>query len=344
MNVFTPQAQPAGSLAKMDDAAIIKVLGDSLYPGAKIDSIRMVLAYCKAAGLDPMLKPVHIVPMNVKKPGTRDDYEWRDVIMPGIGHYRTQASRSGQYVGKSKPEFGETVTKKVGNVEVSYPVDCTITVYRMVNGVKCEWTATELWVENYATAGRDKPEPNAMWRKRPYGQLAKVAEAQALRMAFPELLGGSNTAEEMEGKAITDDHELVGAAPAQAALEKPKQQTQLDTFAGVKPRPEAAEPIQQTQAAKPDLRRADVQDVDPDTGEVLEADYPNMPNDALNDWETSGKWMRGYKWFVMQLPEVFPASRQAFVARHQEMLTAVSAHAKYGPELTAALNSFGVKL
>lgn len=38
-----------------------------------------------------------------------------------------------------------------------------------------------------------------MWAKRPYGQLAKCAEAQALRKAFPEV-GSMPTAEEMAGK------------------------------------------------------------------------------------------------------------------------------------------------
>lgn len=329
MNAITTQPQATTALAKMDDAQIIKVLGDSLYPGAKEASIRMVLSYCKAAGLDPMLKPVHIVPMSVKKPGGGyNDYEWRDVIMPGIGHYRTQASRSGQYVGKSAPIYGPMVTKKIGSLEVTYPESCTITVYRMVGGQKCEFTATEYWIENYATAGKDKAEPNAMWKKRPMGQLAKTAEAQALRMAFPELIGGANTAEEMEGKQLNEDELTMQTVPQ---VTKPApQKSQLDAFANV------AKP-----ASKP---HADVLDVDPETGEMLEPDFPNIPNDALNDWETSGKWMKGWKWFSMQLPEVSPASRPAFVDRHREMLSAVAGHGKYGEELRALFDSTGVTL
>lgn len=330
MNAITTQSQNTTSLAKLDDAAMIKVLGDSLYPGAKENSIRMVLSYCKAAGLDPMLKPVHIVPMSVKKPGGGfNDYEWRDVIMPGIGHYRTQASRSGQYVGKSAPIYGPMVTKKIGSLEVTYPESCTITVYRMVGGQKCEFTATEFWTENYATAGKDKPEPNAMWRKRPMGQLAKTAEAQALRMAFPELIGGANTAEEMEGKQLNEDE--LAMQPVPQAAKPAAQKAQLDAFANATPKPAPQ-------------KSQEVVDVDPETGEVLEADYPNIPTDALNDWEGEGKWMRGWKWFSMQLPEVFPQSRQPFVERHREMLSAVAKHAKYGSELQELFTETGVHL
>ena len=43
-----------------------------------------------------------------------------------------------------------------------------------------------------------------MWLKRPFGQLAKCAEAQALRKAFPEIITQQPTAEEMEGKFIEE--------------------------------------------------------------------------------------------------------------------------------------------
>lgn len=189
----------SNALARASEAEIIDTLCASVYPGARRESALMVLAYCKAAGLDPMQKPVHIVPMSVKDAKTGNN-EWRDVVMPGIGLYRIQASRTGTFLGITEPEFGPTISGKMGGVSVEYPEWCRVTVRRqMANGQVAEFTAKEFWIENYATAGRDKPEPNAMWKRRPFGQLAKCAEAQALRKAFPEV-GQQTTAEEMEGK------------------------------------------------------------------------------------------------------------------------------------------------
>lgn len=185
----------------MSQSDLIGVLQSSLYPGAKPHSVMMVLSYCQAAGLDPMQKPVHIVPMWDSKTG-----EMRDVVMPGIGMYRVQASRSGQFAGVSEPEFGPDVTEKIGGLEITYPAWCRVVVKRLLpNGAIAEFAAIERWRENYAVrGGKEKSTaPNAMWSKRPYAQLAKCAEAQALRKAFPEI-GAAPTADEMEGKPIDD--------------------------------------------------------------------------------------------------------------------------------------------
>jgi hypothetical protein len=47
-----------------------------------------------------------------------------------------------------------------------------------------------------------------MWTKRPYAQLAKCAQAQALRIAFPEATGSEATADEMEGREIRHEVEV----------------------------------------------------------------------------------------------------------------------------------------
>ena len=202
------QAHSAMPALAMSEEDLIGVLTNSLYPGAASGSIKLVIGYCKAAGLDPMQKPVHIVPMWDNKAK-----QMRDVVMPGIGLYRTQAARSGEYAGVTEPEFGDDVTESVGGAPITYPKWCRVTVRRLLpNGTVVDFTAKELWKENYATKGKDSAAPNAMWLRRPYAQLAKCAEAQALRKAFPEF-GAQPTADEMEGRELD-----MGAAEVEAFL------------------------------------------------------------------------------------------------------------------------------
>lgn len=171
---------------------LVRALGASFYPGAAEASIGMVLTYCQAAGLDPMTKPVHIVPMWDKAAKAM-----RDVIMPGIGMYRIIADRSGKYAGQDDAEYGP----ERQNWGISYPEWCKVTIYKLTPVGRVPYSAKVFWLEAYATGGRDSDAPNAMWRKRPYGQLEKCAESAALRKAFPEI-GSQPTAEEMEGKML----------------------------------------------------------------------------------------------------------------------------------------------
>ncbi|CAB4122673.1 bet_lambda, phage recombination protein Bet [uncultured Caudovirales phage] len=301
--------KPAQPLSVMTDEDMVRVLGASLYPNASHASILMVLGYCKAAGLDPMLKPVHIVPMWDNKAK-----HMRDVVMPGIAHYRIQASRSGQYVGKSEPDFGPDVSENLGGVTFTYPKWCKVAVRRAIGGVVAEFVVTEYWRENYATASKDSAAPNAMWRKRPYAQLAKCAEAQALRQAFPELIGGQNAAEEMEGRSIEIEAEPVAQAQRPlrpAALAKPRDaRAQLDGFANA-PAPEP----------------------DPDTDD-LDVDLPVMPEEASRTIASA------WRWFTATIHQLEPELRQAFADEHGSLIAAA---AQNSPKYLAAVNGMAAK-
>lgn len=222
--------QDAIPALQMDEQELIKVLQTSLYPSAALESIKMVLGYCKASNLDPMQKPVHIVPMWDGKAGGM-----RDVIMPGIGLYRTQAARSGECAGVSEPDFGPDITESIGGTNITFPAWCKVTVKRRLpTGEVVDFTAKEIWRENYAVKGGKEKSiaPNAMWFKRPYGQIAKCAEAQALRKAFPEICS-EPTAEEMAGK-ILNDGVIVEAelTKAKMPLPKPKAPDVIDQQTG----------------------------------------------------------------------------------------------------------------
>lgn len=239
MTALTTTEAPR-ALALQEDE-LIPVLQSSLYPGAHVNSIRMVLGYCKATGLDPMQKPVHIVSMWDSKTSSM-----RDVIMPGIGLYRTQAVRSGECAGITEPEFGPDITQAIGGQTITFPAWCRVTVKRRLStGDVAEFTAKEFWLENYAIKGGKEKSiaPNAMWTKRPYGQIAKCAEAQALRRAFPEL-GSQPTSDE----TIVDPADII--APPTPAVE-------VLTFAQVMQRIDAARTIDELNALKPAIRSLD---------------------------------------------------------------------------------------
>lgn len=209
MNQLVTTQDQLPSIYSMDENMAVAVLGESLYPGAKPQSIILVMDYCRAANLDPMQKPVHIVPMYDKASGGM-----RDVIMPGVNSYRVNAMRSGDYVGITEPEFGPMVDGAcVGMAGFQFPEWCKVTVKRMLRGQIAEFTAIEYWMENYATTKKTEITPNATWKKRPRGQISKCAEAQALRKAFPEI-ASAPTHEEMEGK--------FDSAPAPAAKDMGK--------------------------------------------------------------------------------------------------------------------------
>lgn len=203
-----------------------RVLVDQIFPSAKsVESVMMALAYCRKRNLDIFKKPVHIVPMWSTAKGQMVETVW-----PGIAEIRTTAARTGEYAGIDAVEFGpmvehsftgiigkgqreETVTKTV-----RFPEWASVVVYRIVQGQKCAYHAKVFWEETYASLGKSDV-PNEMWAKRPRGQLDKCVEAAALRKAFPEELGNTYAAEEMEGRTI--DNEAAPQPPTPPAPPSP---------------------------------------------------------------------------------------------------------------------------
>lgn len=214
-----------------------KALVEAVFPSAKtVDSIAMALSYCKARNLDPFKRPVHIVPVwDSERRG------YVETVWPGISELRTTAMRTGKFAGMDAAEFGEMIEEvftgsvKRGqnweevNQTVEFPMWCQITVYRMIEGQRVPFVGPKVyWREAYASQGKS-PIPNAMWTKRPRGQLEKCAEAAALRRAFPEELGNEYAAEEIEGQRFMGDHAR-DVTPAKMPRDA---KSSLDAFSGV---------------------------------------------------------------------------------------------------------------
>lgn len=216
-----------------------RVLTDAIFPAAKTtEGVILALAYCDARKLDIFKRCVHIVPIWDGKQKKMIESVW-----PGISETRTTAMRTKQYAGCDEVEFGPDVEKtwkiKGGSDDqgntypdreytVTFPQWARLTVYRVMNGERWACPGPKVyWLETYATQSRFIDSPNEMWRKRPYGQLEKCAEAAALRRAFPEEDSGP-TAEEIgfdprsgsptiDGEAIHVDPDPPTSAPVENA-------------------------------------------------------------------------------------------------------------------------------
>ncbi|HEY0866337.1 MAG TPA: phage recombination protein Bet [Fimbriimonas sp.] len=142
--------------------------------GATGDELDLFFYQARRTGLDPLARQIYYV----KRKG-------KGTIQVGIDGLRLIADRTGQYAGSDDAEF-------LGTTDEGYPAKARVTVYKMVQGQRCPFTATARWDEYYPG-----PDQGFQWRKMPHAMLAKCAEALALRKAFPADMSGLYVHEEM---------------------------------------------------------------------------------------------------------------------------------------------------
>ncbi len=149
------------------------------------------LSFAKAAGLNPYLKEIYFIKRNDPESGGKVA-----TIQTGIDGFRKKAHATASFAGMDEPEWGPVKQVQAGgNYSIEAPEWCRFTVYRIVKGARVKFSAVARWAE-YA--------PNLswktafMWKKRPFGQLEKCAEALVLRRAFAEAVGGLYVDEELD--------------------------------------------------------------------------------------------------------------------------------------------------
>lgn len=158
----------------------IDLIKSQCAPGATDLELQFFLYQCKRLQLDPLLKQIHFI-----KRGRGDNA--KVTIQVGIDGYRLIADRTRLYAGNDEVQY----TAKGGRL-----VKASVTVYKLVQGQRFPFVGTAIWDE-FAAKNSDGT-LQAMWAKMPYNQLAKCAEAQALRKAFPAELSGTYIPEEMD--------------------------------------------------------------------------------------------------------------------------------------------------
>jgi len=149
----------------------IDLIKRTVAKGTSDDEFKLFLYQAVRTGLDPLAKQIYAVMRG-----------GRMAIQTGIDGFRLTADRTGKYAGSD-----DTVFSGEGK-----DLAATVTVYKIVQNVRCPFTATARWSEYYPGDAQ-----GSMWKRMPHTMLGKCAEALALRKAFPADLSGVYTADEM---------------------------------------------------------------------------------------------------------------------------------------------------
>ncbi len=192
----------------------IELIKNTVAKGATNDELKLFMVVANKTGLDPFTKQIHFVKRKVWNKQT-NGYDEVGTHQVGIDGFRTIAERTGSYAGNDDPTFdNEKMPKKA-----------TVTVYKIVQGVRCPFTATARWEQYYPGEKQ-----GFMWNKMPHLMLGKCAEALALRKAFPNDLSGLYTHEEMQqaDKGFVEAAEVTKTVTAPAEITQKVEQKPVE--------------------------------------------------------------------------------------------------------------------
>jgi len=234
------RAEPGNAPAQIREAWTkeqVDLIKRTVAKGATDDELKLFLYQANRMGLDPLARQIHFTKRR-NKDGTETA-----VFITAIDGYRLIADRTGKYAGNDEPKY-EGMAEYGENGQA--PLKATVSVWKMVAGQRAPFTGTAHWYEYYPGDGG----PGFMWRKMPCLMLGKVAEALALRKAFPAELSGVYTDDEMAQAGQDNGHDSTPVVEIEAPGYPELKPYQEEFFSNVKAlMPEASGKVVKTYIA-----------------------------------------------------------------------------------------------
>ncbi len=277
-------------LATLQDASIIP-------KGTPMSQVQLFAKVCTERQLSPFSKQIYIIGRNTKN-GTMYTHQ------TSIDGYRAIAERTGVYGGSDDYLYdGGKKLQEMLNDNKKQPTTATVTVYKVVQGIRCAFSATASWSEYFNSY-------NPIWNKMPFNQLGKCAESAALRKAFPGSLGGIHTSEEPMHDEVVEAEEVKAKEEPAKKKEPVKKKPEVEEATVVEEKKEA-KPAAKKETPKAEPKKEEAKDNDSQTdiytkyvlkideyvdADTLKSEAQAIITDAMTDGlsQDNNKELQGY--------------------------------------------------
>jgi phage recombination protein Bet len=256
----------------------IALVSKTVAQGASLQELAVFLHACRVLRLDPLLRQAYWIRRKDSRTG-----EMKGVLQVGIDGFRAIAEGTNSYAGAEPPEFrGELEWTYKGHKKI-VPERCRAIVWKIVGGHKGAFTGEAWWTEFVPN------ETEAfMWAAKPRHMLALAAERQALRRAFPALMGAVSETDIVDGEG-GPELELVNApeaAPDEPQPRRPRLGAEdYDRIYG----PDDEAPVQRSDGSEPGPKPPDPEPL-PDPEPEPEPEPEPVPAAMSADAERSQLW------------------------------------------------------